>query len=316
MPASEARVEKAHDEKARKEKARDNRIAFLLLSPAAVIFIVFFVYPNLEVLYLSFFNWAGISPQKAFIGLQNYQKLFTQDPVFARALLNTFIVAAQSIVVQIPVALALAVALNRRLRGGNFFATVFFLPMVISLVAVGMIWAWMYDPGIGTINLFLRRIGLSSLEPAWLGDPSTALLAVLITINWVYIGLYVVVFLSGLKSIPRSVFDSAKVDGLSELWATIKITVPLLKEIIAVLVIMSISGSFKSFDLIWSMTGGGPVNATEIATTHLYKMAFRYMQSGYASAIGVSIFLICLVITVVQLRLMRVRPAAEEEIQS
>lgn len=299
---------------ARGRETPDNKIAFALLLPALVIFAVFFVYPNLEVLYLSFFNWAGISPQKAFVGLQNYRQLFFEDPVFAKALLNTFIVAAQSILIQIPTALALAVALNRKLRGGNFFTTVFFLPMVISLVAVGMIWVWMYDPGMGTINLFFSRLGLHALELAWLGDPSTALVSVLITINWVYIGLYVVIFSSGLKSIPQSVFDSAKVDGLSEFWTTITVTTPLLKEIIAVLVIMSISGSFKSFDLIWSMTGGGPVNATEIATTHLYKKAFRYMQSGYASAIGVSIFLICLVITVVQLRMMRVRPAGGEEI--
>ena len=297
----------------REARDSDNKIAFVLLLPALVIFIVFFALPNLEVVYLSFFNWAGISPQKTFIGLQNYQQLFSSDPVFAKALLNTFIVAAQSLLIQIPIALALAVALNRKLRGGNFFATVFFLPMVISLVAVGMIWVWMFDPGIGTINLFFDRLGLHALELSWLGDPSTALISVLITINWVYIGLYVIIFLSGLKSIPQSVFDSAKVDGLSEFWTTIKVTAPLLKEVIAVLIVMSISGSFKSFDLIWSMTGGGPVNATEIATTHLYKMAFRYMQSGYASAIGVSIFLICLVVTIIQLRMMHVRPAGRQE---
>lgn len=297
----------------REARDSDNGIAFILLLPALVIFIVFFALPNLEVVYLSFFNWAGISPQKTFIGLQNYQQLFSSDPVFAKALLNTFIVAAQSLLIQIPIALALAVALNRKLRGGNFFATVFFLPMVISLVAVGMIWVWMFDPGIGTINLFFDRLGLHALELSWLGDPSTALISVLITINWVYIGLYVIIFLSGLKSIPQSVFDSAKVDGLSEFWTTIKVTAPLLKEVIAVLIVMSISGSFKSFDLIWSMTGGGPVNATEIATTHLYKMAFRYMQSGYASAIGVSIFLICLVVTIIQLRMMHVRPAGRQE---
>lgn len=291
----------------------DNRVAYVLLLPALVIFGVFFVYPNLEVIYLSLFNWAGISPQKAFVGLQNYRQLFSEDPVFAKAIFNTMIVAVQSILIQIPVALAVAVALNRKMRSGNFFATVFFLPNVISLVAVGMVWTWMYDPTMGTINRLIDRLGLHSFQPAWLGDPATALIAVLITINWIYIGLYVVIFLSGLKSIPQSVFDSAKVDGLSEFWTTVKVTAPLLKEVIAVLVVMSISGSFKSFDLIWSMTGGGPVNATEIATTYLYRKAFRYMQSGYASAIGVSIFLICLVITVIQLRMMRVRPAGGGE---
>ncbi|MEW5818438.1 MAG: sugar ABC transporter permease, partial [Spirochaetota bacterium] len=212
------------------------------------------------------------------------------------------------VVIQLPVALTIAAALNRKLFGGSFFNSVFFLPMVISLVAIGMIWAWMYDPEIGIINLVLGKLGFDVKNLAWIGNTSTALLSIIITINWIYTGLYLVLFLAGLKNIPESLFEAAKVDGVSELKTIIFIAVPLIRELIAVLIIMCISGAFRSFDLIWSMTGGGPVNATEIVTTHLYKMAFRRMESGYASAIGVVIFLICLLITVVQLKLMKARP--------
>ena len=300
-----------HDLKRKRDS--ESLMGVALAAPALLVFLVFFVYPNLEVAYLSLFNWAGISKLKTFVGLDNYAELIFKDEVFRKAIVNTAVIALQSIVIQIPAALAISVALNRRLALGRLFMTIFFLPTVISLVATGMIWSLMYDPSFGSVNLLLGALGLERLQPAWLGDPSTALPAVIITINWVYVGLYAVILSSALKTIPQSVFDSAKVDGLSEFATTVRITAPMLREVIAVLVVMSVSGSFKSFDLIWSMTGGGPVNSTEIATTHLYKMAFRYMRSGYASAIGVCIFLICLAITAVQLKAMKVRAAGRRE---
>ncbi len=293
-------------------KARQNLNAYLFLLPALIIFGIFFIYPNIEILYLSLFKWAGVSPNKVFIGLINYLDMF-RDNEFWISLLHTLVIAGQSIVIQIPIALVLAILLNRRMVGSGLYSTVIFLPMVVSLVSVGIIWTWIYDPEFGVLNNILAVLGLESWQTAWLGNVKTAFISVLIVINWIYIGLYTIILMSGLKGISPEIFDAAKVDGFNEFKITTKIRVPLLKEVIGVIVIMCISGSFKSFDLIWVMTGGGPVNSTEIVTTYLYRMAFRRLQSGYASSIGVMIFLICLVLILFQLRMMKISPEEQAE---
>lgn len=286
-------------------RKKNNVVAYFFLFPALIMFVLFFIYPNLEVIYLSLFKWAGISPKKTFIGFYNFQVLFS-DLDFLKAVFNTLMIAFQSMVVQVPMALILAILLNKKMKGNGTFSTIVFLPMVISLVAVGIIWRWLYDPEYGAINLILGKIGLQGLQHAWLGDVNTAFLSVLATINWVYIGFYTVIFMSALKGISPEIFEAAKVDGFNEFQTTLRIRIPMLKETIGVMFIMCISGSFKSFDLIWVMTGGGPVNSTEIVTTYLYRMAFRRMESGYASAISVTIFLICLVLIALQLKLMKI----------
>ncbi len=293
-------------------KTRQNLNAYLFLLPALLIFGVFFIYPNIEILYLSLFKWAGVSPNKVFIGLINYIDM-VQDREFWISLVHTLVIAGQSIVIQIPIALVLAILLNRRMIGSGIYSTVIFLPMVVSLVSVGIIWTWIYDPEFGVLNTILAAMGLESWQMAWLGNVKTAFISVLIVINWIYIGLYTIILMAGLKGISPEIFDAAKVDGFNEFMITTKIRVPLLKEVIGVIIIMCISGSFKSFDLIWVMTGGGPVNSTEIVTTYLYRMAFRRMQSGYASAIGVMIFLICLLLILFQLRMMRINPEEQAE---
>jgi len=293
-------------------KARQTLNAYLFLLPALIIFGIFFIYPNIEILYLSLFKWAGVSPNKVFIGLINYLDMF-RDNEFWISLLHTLVIAGQSIVIQIPIALVLAILLNRRMAGSGLYSTIIFLPMVVSLVSVGIIWTWIYDPEFGVLNNILAVLGLESWQLAWLGNVKTAFISVLIVINWIYIGLYTIILMSGLKGISPEIFDAAKVDGFSEFKITTKIRVPLLKEVIGVIVIMCISGSFKSFDLIWVMTGGGPVNSTEIVTTYLYRMAFRRLQSGYASSIGVMIFLICLVLILFQLRMMKISPEEQAE---
>lgn len=286
--------------------SKREKIAYFLLLPSLVIYGLFFVYPNISLLSLSLLRWDGISPDKFFVGIDNYRRLFLDDPIWLKALINTSLVALQSIFIQLPIGLALAIILTR-VRGGEIFSSIIFLPLVVSLVAIGMVWTWMYDAEFGLVNQVLSLLGLDRLTRAWVGDSRTALLSVLVVINWIYIGLYMVMFTAGLRTISQSIFDAAKVDGLSQLQTAWRITVPLLKPVIAVMVMMAISGSFKSFDLIWIITGGGPAHATEIASTHLYRMAYRRMESGYASAIGVLIFLICLAATIAQLRIMRVR---------
>lgn len=241
--------------------------------------------------FYSFQRWQGITAKGKWIGFDNYVRLMG-DEVFWTSLWHTILLALNSIFIQIPLALFVACALYFGVKGSRFYLGVFFLPMNISLVVVALIWKWwIYDALIGLLPRFLMAIGGIPLPV--LGTSEWALLAVFVTINWVYIGLYIVMFTSGLKAVPQHVVDAARVDGLSNWKIGIKILVPMLKEIIAVAIVLCVTGSFKSFDLIWLMTGGGPYHATEVVTTHLYRMAFRNMEVGYGSAIAVVIFLLC-----------------------
>jgi len=273
-------------------KSKSQLWAVLGLSlPALMIFFLFFVLPNIEIFFYSFQRWQGITAKGKWIGFDNYVRLMG-DEVFWTSLWHTILLALNSIFIQIPLALFVACALYFGVKGSRFYLGVFFLPMNISLVVVALIWKWwIYDALIGLLPRFLMAIGGIPLPV--LGTSEWALLAVFVTINWVYIGLYIVMFTSGLKAVPQHVVDAARVDGLSNWKIGVKILVPMLKEIIAVAIVLCVTGSFKSFDLIWLMTGGGPYHATEVVTTHLYRMAFRNMEVGYGSAIAVVIFLLC-----------------------
>ncbi len=287
---------------------RPNMWAYGLLLPALAVFVLFYIWPNLEIFYLSFFNWSGISPQKTFIGLTNYRALLDDD-LFMFSLRNTALIAAVSVFVQIPIAIGLALALERPTRTNRALSAVIFLPIVISLAATALIWTWLLDPSFGAVNWALEAVGLDAWARAWLAEPQTAFPTILFVTNWVYIGLYMVLFIAGLKAIPRNLYDAAKVDGLSRVQTALQVSVPLLREVIVVALILAITGSFKAFDLIWIMTGGGPASATEVAPTVIYKTAFRRLQSGYAASQAVVVFLVALSLVLVQLRVTRAREA-------
>lgn len=279
---------------------------YLFLLPALIIFCIFLLLPIVNVVYTSFFRWDGVSPTMNFIGTENFKELFL-DPYFLNSLKVTWIIVLQSIFFQLPVGLILAIILTKKLRGAEVSSTIIFSPMIISLIAVALIWTWMYDPYYGIINEGLRGVGLQGLTQPWLGDPGVALFAVIMAINWVYIGLYMVIFMAGLRSIPQSIFESARIDGLSEFRTTTRIIIPLLKEIIAVAIIMCITGAFKTFDMVWAMTQGGPVHVTEMTSLYLYRVAFRMWRVGYASSIAVFVLLMCIVVLIIQFKIMRIK---------
>lgn len=261
-----------------------------LILPALLIFFVFFVFPNVQIFLYSFQRWQGIA-EGEWTGLHNYDRLI-HDLYFWKSLWNTVLLSLNSIFIQIPVALFVSTALYFGVKGAQFFLVTFFIPMNISLVVVALVWKWwIYDAMIGLFPRFLKAIGATPTPV--LGTPQWALIAVFVTINWIYIGLYIVMYTSGLKTIPKNVIDAARVDGLSNWKIGLKVLVPMLREIIAVTIVLSITGSFKSFDLIWLMTNGGPFHATEVVTIHLYRMAFRNLEFGYASTIAVVIFVFC-----------------------
>jgi raffinose/stachyose/melibiose transport system permease protein len=264
--------------------------------PALIFVLIFIYYPLAQMFYLSLFRWTFVSPKMTFVGLKHFARMFLGDPVYLRSLVNVLLLAGQSSAIQIPIGVALASVIIRYHRVGRIFWMIIFLPYVISSVAVSLVWTWMYNPYFGSVNVFLRAVGLGFLARPWLGDINTALIAIFGTVNWIYIGLTTTMTIATLRSIPPSIFDSARVDGLSGFQILRKITLPLLKELIVVLVIIDIAGAFKFFDLIWVMTQGGPSNTTHVTTTWLYRAAFRASEPGYGSAIGVTVFIFSFVI--------------------
>ena len=272
-----------------KTRSQNWAIAGLIL-PALLIFFLFFILPNFQIFLYSFQKWQGIA-EGQWIGLKNYDRLL-HDVYFWKSLWNTVLLSLNSICIQVPIALFVATALYFGVKGSQFFLVTFFIPMNISLVVIALVWKWwIYDALIGIFPRFLQALGATPVPV--LGTSEWALIAVFVTINWIYIGLYIVMYTSGLKTIPKNIIDAARVDGLSNWKIGMKVLVPMLREIIAVTIVLSITGSFKSFDLIWLMTGGGPFHATEVVTIHLYRMAFRNLEFGYASTIAVVIFVFC-----------------------
>ncbi len=330
---------------------------YLFLLPALAFFIIFFIYPNIDVFHISLYRWTEMGPE-AFVGFGNFGRLFV-DPAFwswqlwftsilwgvagsllgmavllikgkrelikggtvgfliglmvglfiggligrpMGALERTFIIGIQSIFIQIPIALVIAVLLHGKIKGARTFSIIAFLPMMISLAALALTWQYMiYDLNVGALNRVLGFVGVAQTN--WLMD--APLLSVILTTNWIYIGLYVVIFTSAMKSIPSSVFDSAKVDGLSGFQTIRRVVVPHLKKVIVLASIMCISGTFKAFDLLWILTGG-PGSEVHITSTLLVTEMLRD-HWGYACTIGVACFFICLFIVIIQLRAMRIK---------
>lgn len=285
----------------------EGQAGLLMSLPALVFAILFILYPLAQMFYLSLFRWNFVSPNMYFVGLENFARMFLNDPVYLRSLLNVILLAAQSSAIQIPIGVALATIIIRHRRVGRVIWAIVFLPYVISSVAVSLIWTWMYNPYFGSVNGFLQFIGLGFLARPWLSDINTALIAIFGTVNWIYVGLTTTMIIATLRSIPPSIFESARIDGLSGFQEFRKITLPLLKELIVVLVIIDIAGAFKFFDLIWVMTQGGPSDTTHVTTTWLYRAAFRASEPGYGAAIGVTIFIFSFVIVQLLIKFTRSR---------
>lgn len=331
-------------------------VPYFFVIPALVFFMVFFIYPNIDVFRISLYEWDGIGPEK-YIGVSNFEHLVKDSEfwswrlwfisslcglagaavgiVFASlkkdgvlrwgllgfifgllggmigggiagvpagALERTLVIGIQSVFIQLPVALVIALILHGKIKGARVFATIVFLPVIISLVALALTWRYMiYDLRVGAMNAALKIFGVKPIN--WLAD--LPLLSVVITTNWIYIGLYVVIFTAALRSIPSAIFDSAKVDGLSNFHVLRYIVIPHIRKVILLTIIMCISGTFKAFDLLWVMTGA-EASEVHITSTYLVKQ-MMYGYWGYACAIAVACFFISLAIVAVQLKFMRIK---------
>lgn len=271
-----------------------------LLLPAVSFFLVFALGPLVAAFYISFLDWDGISdPQWA--GTANWTRALT-DPVTLKSILLTLQVIVLSWLVQTPLSILLGTFAAGHQRYRAVLSVFFFLPLLFSAVAVGLIWQAILSPG-GAANSFLEEIGASGLTQPWLGNPSTALYAVIIVIAWQFIPFHTLLYQAGVRQIPKVLYEAARIDGAGAVRQFFTITLPQLKYTIITSTILIVSGSVTYFDIIFIMTGGGPENATRILPMHMYITAFQETQIGYGSAIAMLLIALGLMFSLVLLKI-------------
>ena len=264
-------------------------VAGLFLLPAFTFLSVFVLWPILSSVNLSFYEWNGITASRRFAGFANWRMLVADD-VFWKALVNNLIVVCLSIAIQMPIAMALAVLIHRGGRALKIFKVVYFFPMLMSTVAIGVLFKAVYDVNFGAITPLARALGAGALTRDWLGDPGIALFSVVAVICWQFIPFYMILFVARLVSIPDELRDAAAMDGATGAQCFWRVELPLLRGILITAMTLSLIGSLKYFDLIWVMTEGGPSHATELMATYMYKQAFASYRMGYGSTIATAMF--------------------------
>lgn len=279
-------------------------VAAAFVLPALLTLAVFLVYPLVSSARLSLFDWNGLGNTARFIGPGHWAEL-ARDGVFRTALGNNALLAVLSIAVQLPVGLVLAFLLDRAGRGSRLLKILYFLPLLMSSVAVGTVFRSVYDPNFGPLNALLRAAHLDPLAKDWLGDPKLALASVIAVVCWQNIPFYMLLFLAGLSAMPGELREAATLDGASERVIFWRITLPFLQGTIRTAAVLSLIGSLRYFDLVYVMTGGGPANASEVMATYMYRTVFASFDIGYGATISTAMFVIVSVVAALALRASR-----------
>ncbi len=282
---------------------RETWTAWSFLAPSALHLTVFTVAPLLFTLWVSLHDWDLLMAQKPFVGLSNYREMFA-DPLFWNALRNTALYALY-VPVTMVLALGAAVLLNRPMRGVRVLRAMVFIPTVVSFAAIAIVWQWMFNADYGLLNFLFRSVGLEAID--WLGNPSTALIAVMIVSAWIQIGYQMIIYLAGLQGIPSTLYEAASLDGASPRQRFRRITVPLLRPTSVYLLVTGVIWSFQVFTLVYVMTEGGPVHATDVLVYRIYQNAWEFRRMGYASAMSWFLFALLLALTVTQWRVLNRR---------
>lgn len=285
------------------------KYVFFGLLPAVLLYLIFVIYPIIRSFFYGFYDWNGLS-EPVYIGLQNFKEII-MDPIFWLAFKNNILIVLASVFGQVPLGLILAVILNRQLRGAGFFRTLFFIPMILSTVVVGLLWAMMLNSQVGIVNIVLTKIGMTGLVQDWLGDPKLTMFTLCAVIIWQCTGFYMVIFLAALQNIPRDIMEAAAIDGANEVQILLRITLPILWSTVMTSVVLCIAGSMRSFDLVYVMTQGGPAHASELMATYMYNKTFSVYKYGYGSAISLMIFAISFGLILISQNLMGKKKAVE-----
>ncbi len=270
------------------------RTITLFLLPALVLYLLFVLFPVVQAAHYSVFKWNGLEPLDNFVGLKNYETAFNSD-AFKTAVSNNLLIIVLSLAIQIPFSLSLALLLNRRFPGRAAFRLIFFVPYVLSEAITGVVFTLLLQPH-ALVDGSLQAAGLGGLVQHWLADTGIVMITMFIIITWKYFGFHMILLLAGLQGIPRELEEAALIDGAGRWQAFRYITLPLLGPTLRVSIFLSMIGSLQLFDMVWVMTGGGPLNASNTMAISMFKAGIKNQQMGYGSALAVIIFLFALVL--------------------
>jgi raffinose/stachyose/melibiose transport system permease protein len=282
----------------RKASLRMALEVLFFVGPALTVFVVFVVWPIVRALQFSLYRWKGFGPLVDFVGLQNYVSVLTND-VFIGAFTHNMVIVVLSILVQLPIGLAIALLLNRKMRGQGVLRTIIFVPYVLSEVIAGVVWFQLLQPQYGVVDTLLGAVGISGPEEGWLGTPDVALYTVFFVLTWKYLGLAILLFLAGLQGVPDELLEAAEIDGASWWQVQRRVTVPLLGPTLRTWGFLSMIGAIQLFDMVWILTGGGPANATTTMATFLITEGTKRYNYGIATAASVILFAVALVLALV-----------------
>lgn len=289
----------------RKYNKKECIAAWLMISPQVIGFLVFTLYPILWVFRYAFFRYDGVHTD--FIGLDNFIRLFTKDLNYWKSILNTFLIAYGKLIIEFPLALGLAVAVNRKFRGSNFFRVMFYLPCVISTAIIGLIFNYLFSAYNGTINNLLIAVGIISKPINWFGSKNTAMFVIMLAAIWQGFGQNMLYLLAGLQGIPKELYEAAEVDGAGSFTKFKHITLPMLMPILQVLILLASVYGMQIMDLVMVTTNGGPAGSTNVVMLYIYQYFFETNNSvkqwGYASALGAVTSLIIGMATAVYLKI-------------
>ena len=280
------------------------RLGLILVAPVMIMVVVFFVFPMLSALYYSVVDFDGINPRPPFVGLANFKEMFT-DPEVWHALGNNAIWILIGTAAPLVIGLLMSLLIWSVKRGSVFYRLAFFLPYVLPGVAIGIVWGWIYDPVSGWLNKALSSIGLGSLARGWLGEPGTALYAVLATAIWATCGFVIVILLSALQNVDVELVDASKIDGAGAVKRLWYIILPQLMPVFLMVLTLTLVGGFSVFDIIFIMTGGGPADATDVIGTYAYTQAFQLSRIGYGTTLALLITVLAIPFTIALNRLQR-----------
>lgn len=296
---------------ARSRQPRSRRVGLivLFLLPSIALYAVFIFLPIVQAVYYSLFRWSGLGPLTDFSGWGNYVIAF-KSATFLAAFLHNIEILALSLIFQLTLALSLALVIGKTLPGRTFFRTIYFLPYILSEVVAGVIWMYIYEPSGGLLNTALQHVIPGFQPQTWLADPNMVLISIFIAMIWKYFGLHLVLYVAAIQNIPDEVIEAARIDGASTFQVVRNISLPLMSSTIRLTIFLSALGSLQYFDLVWIMSGGGPVHASETMATYLYKYGFQSFEMGYGSAVGVVMIVICFVFSLLYQRFIMRRDLA------
>lgn len=280
---------------------RDYIRPYLMIAPALVVFILFFLFPIGYMIFLSFHEWNFISPEKTYVGLANFKRLVI-DPLFLEVIQNSLLYTFLTVFLTVTISLALSLWLNKKGWIYSFVQGAVFSPHIISLVSVSMLWMWIMDADYGLLNWVVTKLGFEKVP--WLTDPKFSLFSLVIVSVWKSVGYYTLIFIAGLQSIPNNLYEAAALDKASKWRVLTKITLPMLTPTLFFLTIIGLISSIQVFETISIMTGGGPINSTKTIVYYIYENGFTFFKLGNASAAGVILLIILTILTLIYFKVL------------